>query len=296
MHERELDELRRAAALQQSSRGQKLLRAPLRMSYSLAMTALAQRHGIRHAHARTFWNEQMNIVFPEPGSVALSRYRFIEEGLSSIFLTNITAGMTVFDIGAHFGYFTLLSAWLVGAGGQVHSFEPTPSTFEVLQSNAAGRGNIHLNNLALFNRADELTFHDFGLEFSQYNSLTDGRISQEDRRRTPPRPYTVKTVTVDQYVSDTGAWPAFIKIDAENAELEILQGMERTLTEIKPMITLEVGDGDPAHASSKPVQLLLDRGYRAYQYDPKTRSIRRHQPQSEYHFDNLLFDARDRRD
>src|SRR5260221_8684023 len=42
-------------------------------------------------------------------------------------------GWIVFDIGANIGYFTLLMSKLVGAGGQVHGFEPTGYAFERLE-------------------------------------------------------------------------------------------------------------------------------------------------------------------
>ena len=43
--------------------------------------------------------------------------------------------MTVLDIGAAFGYYTLLSADKVGEMGKVISFEPEPSNFAILEKN-----------------------------------------------------------------------------------------------------------------------------------------------------------------
>src|SRR5439155_23641259 len=97
--------------------------------------------------ARTFMGPRVNLVFPERGSLTLYRYNFIEEGLTSIFLSHVNPRITVFDLGGHFGYFTLLSAWLVGQSGQVHSFEPTPSTFTVLRENTAGYENVRLKHV-----------------------------------------------------------------------------------------------------------------------------------------------------
>ena len=47
----------------------------------------------------------------------------------------LAPGDTVLDVGANFGWYTLLFASKVGASGAVHSFEPVPPTFQSLRSN-----------------------------------------------------------------------------------------------------------------------------------------------------------------
>src|SRR5262245_18954658 len=49
-------------------------------------------------------------------------------------------GMTVVDLGAHIGYFTLMSARLVGPNGRVYAFEPSPSSFLMLRKNISANG------------------------------------------------------------------------------------------------------------------------------------------------------------
>jgi FkbM family methyltransferase len=49
-------------------------------------------------------------------------------------------GMTVVDLGAHVGYFTLLAARLVGRGGRVYAFEPSRATFLILRKNVSANG------------------------------------------------------------------------------------------------------------------------------------------------------------
>jgi hypothetical protein len=50
----------------------------------------------------------------------------------------------VYDVGANIGYFTLLMSRLVGANGQVHSFEPTKYGFSRLKN------NLELNRAVLY--------------------------------------------------------------------------------------------------------------------------------------------------
>src|SRR5437762_1103185 len=69
----------------------------------------------------------------------------------------IRPGMTVFDVGANSGYFTLLMADRVGPAGRVYSFEPHPANFELLLSNiqANSLAHVHAFKLALSDRRGE---------------------------------------------------------------------------------------------------------------------------------------------
>ena len=44
----------------------------------------------------------------------------------------VKPGDTVLDVGAHVGYYTLLSSVLVGASGRVFAFEPNPRNYHYL--------------------------------------------------------------------------------------------------------------------------------------------------------------------
>jgi FkbM family methyltransferase len=286
-----IDLFRRRARLFRAGRLEKLLRIPWRLGYTNVVGRYCTaRATVAPSQADTFWGDSMHVVLPERLSQAIYCYNFIEEGLTSIFLSQVKPGMTVFDIGAHFGYFTLLANWLVGEAGSVHAFEPTPSTFEVLSRNIQGRSRVRVNNVALYSRADVLTFQDYGPVLSQFNSLTRAKLAEDVRRDLRATTHRVTALPLDQYVADSGARPDFVKVDAENAELEILHGAERTIREVRPMITVEVGDveGDGEAVSSAPVQWLLERGYAAFEYSKQASALRPHQPQSRYAYDNLL--------
>src|SRR5260370_25613059 len=62
--------------------------------------------------------------------------------------------MTVVDIGAHGGYFSLIGASRVGATGRVYAFEPYPASFRELQRNIELNGykNIHAVRKAVSDR------------------------------------------------------------------------------------------------------------------------------------------------
>lgn len=230
----------------------------------------------------------MIVVYPEPVSASIFRHGFVEEGLTAFVLDQLKPGMVLFDVGAHFGYFTLLGSVLVGTEGAVYSFEPTPSTFGVLCRNVGGRRNVHAENVAVWSEPTFLPFNDFGLRFSAFNSIYGPRGGDAWGVKAEPRTYQVRAVSIDGYVSASGVIPNFIKIDAESAEYKILEGMDDTLRKHRPIISVEVGDVNISGAarSKDVVEHILDRGYHALEYtDGK---ILDHRLREQYEYDNIL--------
>ena len=273
--------------LKESPRWIKAYRIGAKLAYS-AMIRRSDGRTVKKT-VRTFWGGQMIIVLPEQVSMAIYRYGFIEYDLSRAFLDYLKPGMTFFDVGSHFGYYTCLASHLVGPAGQIHSFEPTRSTFEILNENAASRPNVKTNNVAAYSKPTTIQFNDFGIAYSAFNSLAGPRLEESERAKLKPNVYDVKAITLDDYVRETGARPAVMKIDAESAEYDILLGMDRVLTEIKPAISIEVGDYaiDGVAESSKVVGYLMTKGYQPYEW--RDGSLRLHEAKSNYGYANLLF-------
>ncbi|MGB7846092.1 MAG: FkbM family methyltransferase [Candidatus Acidiferrum sp.] len=69
--------------------------------------------------------------------LVLDRY---EPGTTRLFERILRPSMTMVDIGAHAGYFSLIGASLVGASGTVYAFEPFPQSFQQFQRNIALNG------------------------------------------------------------------------------------------------------------------------------------------------------------
>lgn len=60
---------------------------------------------------------------------------------TNLFKKIVRHGMTVIDLGANIGYYTLIASKLVGESGKVYAFEPEPDNFNILVK------NININNL-----------------------------------------------------------------------------------------------------------------------------------------------------
>ena len=243
--------------------------------------------------AKLFTGEDLNVILPEDISTAIYCYGFFEADLSRIILDRVKTGMIFFDIGAHVGYYSKLASNLVGKKGQVHAFEPTPSTFAILKSNFTDTPNVFLQNLAVWSETTELTLFNYGLQLAGVNSFTEPRISKERDRQQKQyefkQPFEVQATSVDRYVNEFKVKPDFIKIDAESAEYQILVGMKKTLNEIRPQITLEVGDFNIKEvvSSDRIINHLLEQGYKVYTF--RNGKIESYQPQNSYLSENLLF-------
>lgn len=83
-------------------------------------------------------------ILVDPADVGLSRTLaadgYWEMWLTEALETVLRPGMVAIDIGANVGYFTLLMASRVGAGGRVFAFEPNPPIGDLLLESARRAG------------------------------------------------------------------------------------------------------------------------------------------------------------
>jgi FkbM family methyltransferase len=143
--------------------------------------------------------------------------------------------MTFVDAGTHVGQYTLVASDIVGPSGSVHSFEPQPDTFELLQHNVETNKltNVHLNRCALGETCSNAEL---------YLACPDN-VGQSSFRR--PHNYSGKAVTVncrtlDDYADEHGIQVNVIKIDVEGAELSVLRGATKILSaSVKPCLIVE---------------------------------------------------------
>jgi FkbM family methyltransferase len=258
---------------------------PLALTRLARLIALTTKRSFR-VRAKTFWGGRMIVRLPEGLSEHILTYHFFERELSAIFVEKIRPGMNVLDVGAHYGYFSLLASELVGPSGQVHSFEPTPASFELLAANVAGRPNITINRVAVWREPTELEMRDLGPTMSMYNSVFSPRLG---RASASSKQIEVRAVSLDDYVHERDIRPDLVKIDAESSELHVIEGMSGTIRHYRPLISLEVGDMDvPGAPSSRSlVDRVTNMGYEPLEYS--NGRLGPHTARRRYTYGNLLF-------
>lgn len=210
---------------------------------------------------RTFWGGAFEGVLPERVSSAIARYTFFDPHVSHSMMAFVRPGDVVVDIGAHFGFFTLLGSWLAGPTGRVVAIEAIPSTHAQLRRNIemhAAHPNIVSAQLAAGNQVGSLTFKDLGLEFSSLNSAFEVRGPHGERAQSRAREVVVDMRPMDEVLRELNIPEVdFVKLDAESSEHLVLDGMTETLTKSRPLVSVEVSDETPGEAAH--TALIVDR-------------------------------------
>jgi FkbM family methyltransferase len=202
---------------------------------------LARRGDSKVVPARLFFGQAMNVVLPEIVSEQIYTYGLFDEAVSWLAIRAATRGDTVIDVGGHFGYFTLLFAAIVGNTGRVVAFEPTPSTYGLLQNNVKSSLNVVAENLAIGRVAGHAELSDYGLKYCAWNSLALlSRLGELPEEVTVSK-VKVGLTTIDDYVRSHNLSPDVIKIDAENFEAEVIAGSQFILATYQPSVIMECG-------------------------------------------------------
>ena len=164
-----------------------------------------------------------------PGRHGINRN---EERLLERIAGQVGAGV-VFDVGASHGSYTRALARLMPQA-RIYAFEPHPKTFASLRARAAelpGFGDrIHLRNQALTDRPGALELHDFADEDgSTQASLSRGAVELFSPRTVS---HAVECSTIDAVMAAEGVREiAFLKIDTEGFDLNVLKGAAAALAE-----------------------------------------------------------------
>jgi FkbM family methyltransferase len=157
----------------------------------------------------------------------------------------ITAGATVFDLGAHQGMVALVLADLVGPSGTVIAVEAERHNAAVARRNVAlnGAENITIIHAAAAAECGSVRLTE-GLNGMVEPGAGFGTVE-------------VPAVTVDSLSAQHGA-PNVILIDVEGFELEVLKGARETLLGARPTLSVEVHVGGKLEQAGGTGQEVLD--------------------------------------
>lgn len=215
---------------------------------------------------KTFWGETLHISVYDVFSLA--RHGFIpgEEMLLTNYLIKAMRSNDVFfDVGANMGWYTVLTARL---GIQVHAFEPTENTFQLLYKNNFRKDNVTLVKKAVWDKSGVIEFYDFGNRNDVSNTAKESAHTDYlFKTHYGPEARTVEceAVSLDDYCRETNVYPTFVNIDTEGSELKVLQGMQEVIIKIHPQIAVEFWKEMTTNGKGEEIMnLLKEAGYSSY--------------------------------
>jgi FkbM family methyltransferase len=171
--------------------------------------------------------------------------------------------MTVVDVGAHHGLYTLLASKCVGWEGRVIAIEPSPRECARLEKHLRLNrcSNVDLVPCAAGEDPGEKDFFLVDGSSDWCNSLRPPAVDE------PTRTVRVRVRRVDEILSERRISKVdFVKLDVEGAELSVLYGaMQLLRREPRPAILAEVQDVRTAawgYAAREIIQFLIRLDYR----------------------------------
>ena len=191
-----------------------------------------------------------------------------EPETTRVFFRLAETARTVFDVGAHAGFFCLL-AGLANPQADVFAFEPLTRVFERLERNVQLNG---VNNVKCFRLAAGAEEGEREFYFPEQEQPIASSLRSDMLLATFPaneiKHVPVSVITLDRFVADHGiSHLDLLKLDTERTEHDVLAGARDTIARDKPAIVCEVW---PDAGNKKQLEdALRPLGYRFFQFLPE---------------------------
>jgi FkbM family methyltransferase len=134
-------------------------------------------------------------------------------------------GDVFLDIGANFGFFSVLAASLVGPAGQVYAVEASPRVLPVLSANTAAWTNVTIINAAAGDHTGVTEFH-LTEDFVNSGIALSPFIGESTK-------VSVPIDRLDNLLSDAFGFEGrvdFVKCDVQGDEFAVLDGLRGTIS------------------------------------------------------------------
>ena len=173
-------------------------------------------------------------------------------------------GMTVLDIGAHHGLYTLLASKRVGPKGRVISFEPSPRERRALMTHVLLNRcrNVIVEGVAVGDEDGSGSLYIAESSASGGNSLRPLNLASK------AYPISVRVTELDNWLEARQIERVdFIKLDVEGGELGVLRGATHLLERLpRPVILVEVQDVRTEPWGYRAREILVYLGKRGYKW------------------------------
>jgi len=239
-----LKKLQKVEKLAQAGRWRRFLHRPVRYLSSLLWRNLvySKTKKGKLRTTTTFFDVPMQLLLPASMDIYLlgAKTHDSEIRLTRWLIQNLKEGQTFIDVGAHFGFFSLLAAQLVKQKGNIIAFDAAPNTFQLLQKNTSSFSNITSIHSAVSDQESVMIFHEFPILYSEYNTLHPEQFQGEQWFDDHlARKVEVSSIRLEDYLAANQLTPNCIKIDVEGAEEQVTNGLSNYLRGHSLTIILE---------------------------------------------------------
>lgn len=191
---------------------------PISVRFDKGELACAELEGVK------LWLDRSDYAV----SASVINHGAYEPHMVAFLREHVREGMTVVDIGANVGIFSMLAA---SQGAKVFAFEPNTENCRLILMSAAENGfDVKLFPLALSDEAGALFF-------TPHIGSNGGLLPSRVETLSNPNCIVVPAMRLDDLIDEP---VHFIKADVEGAEYLALKGGERIIREHRPVITIEL--------------------------------------------------------
>jgi FkbM family methyltransferase len=183
---------------------------------------------------------------PKGGAGALIYYQECSEPeVAAAIRLFVEPGMTVWDVGAHIGEFTLFAAGRAGPTGRVEAFEPQPGVLRFLRNNVTRNGftNVGIHDIAICDGHGR-TVLALTKEPSKSFLYTGHAILSQFPTS------AVNSTSLDCFYLRTRRRPNVIKVDVEGAEMLVLRGASMLLNLPAGQAPVWIMEFEPANCAA----------------------------------------------
>lgn len=191
---------------------------------------------------RTYLDFQVDFYFYASIKVAAKARRFgientlLRHSLKLISNKDSKNNMLILDVGANFGFLSMVWANTICKNGTVHAFEPNiqvHDSFKKSINENTLNEKVYLNNFAV-GRENGIV--------NLYTSSTSSNIINSSKQ--DGLPSSIRMVSLDSYIEENGITKCdLVKIDVDGIEYEILKGARSLIERFKPVFIVE-SNGD----------------------------------------------------
>lgn len=172
----------------------------------------------------------------------------------SIFSRLLSPDMTVLDIGANIGIYTIPASHIVGKRGHIYSFEPVPENFDLLTRNVALN---NLKNVTLINNA-------IGSKPGKVKmSIVKDSLATHHITKGSKDGLEVDVITIDNFVKKNKLKVDVVKMDIEGYEGFAIDGAANLLKR-KNLILITEFSADFIQRSGKEPSIVAKKLYKSF--------------------------------